>query len=53
MKKKYKIYETCLGSTAEIVHSYPNFKSLKAARNYIRKVLDPYYTGKYSVVETT
>lgn len=50
-KKRFKIYEHINGGIAEVVFSYPIFKSLEEALKWINDILDPYYTGRYGVVE--
>ena len=50
--KRFKIYERIGKGVSEVVFSYPNFKSTKEGLNYIRRILDPYYTGQFGVVNT-
>ncbi len=58
MKRKFAIFERVSGhgskgpwtGTAEIIQSYPDFKSVEEAFEYIHDILDPGYTGHYGVV---
>ena len=48
MEKRIRLYEKYNGSWAEVVFSYPEFKTAEEGLEYIRK-LDPFITQKYSV----
>lgn len=59
-EKRFKIYENApqvWGSKdtrlafAEYIGSYPDFKSVKEGLEWIRTILDPYFTGKYGIVD--
>lgn len=48
--ERFTIYGTTGCFTGGFIGSYPHFKSLQEGLDYIHKVLDPYYTGKYGIV---
>lgn len=51
MNKKFKIYENRgYGWCCEVDFSYPIFKSLQEGLRWVHRVLDPYYTGRYGIV---
>lgn len=57
-KRKFKIYQQVFGigskgrwnAMEEYIGSYPNFKSIEEGLEYIQKVLDSNFTGKYGIV---
>ena len=61
IKRKYKIYESwspphgsknsTSNAMVEFIGQYPNFNNLQEGLDYINKILDPGYTGKYGIVE--
>lgn len=49
--RRFRLTERFAGGTAEIVFAHPMFISLEEGLEYIHTVLDPYYTGRYGIVE--
>lgn len=46
--KRIRLYERCGVAWAEVVFSYPEFKTVEEGLQYIR-VLDPFFTRKFSI----
>jgi hypothetical protein len=51
MKKRFILLEQIGNASAEVVFAYPVFNSLEEGLEYIRDILDPYYTGHYGIAD--
>ena len=51
MKKRFILLERIKNASAEVVFAYPVFKTLEEGLEYIRDILDPYYTGHYGIAD--
>lgn len=49
--KRIRLMQRIGNACAEVVFAYPNFSSVEEGLEWIRSILDPYYTGIYGITE--